>query len=339
MVEAGDLGERNDGGSLFRGVFPAINLLHGLDEDARVGWGQPEQRLIHLGDVADASDRLGQQPEEGESSGEGSSRAKGLGPQHQRVPGRGGGDNQLEGNNAAGVRDREVANRVLAEPGVIGRANHLGLVDISQVGIDLDEEVVAGERAGLAKLTAALALPGKRDPGGALEVGQGAPASRGAGHIAAMAELRRRFGVGRNNIRPPELAVAGFIADKSAKFPALWNVNYLHNGFQGGKPPGPACTRMVAAGDSRGNPADPMADVSTRAGCCRTPFRPKTPRPQGHCKRVAQGTEGGRLTRRTPNGCINACRPPKRVALSRAGNPLSANHDALYQILKRWCGL
>jgi hypothetical protein len=62
--------------------------------------------------------------------------------------------------------------------------------------------------------------------------------------------------------------------DECAEFPALWNIYYLHISFRGGERPWPAGARVVAAGDSRGNLADPLAYISTKAACWARQFGP-----------------------------------------------------------------
>ena len=178
------------------------------------------------------------------------------------------------------MSDAEVANQIGTELGVIRRVHYLGFVDIGKISINPDVQVEAGERARLAQQAAAMELRCKRDLGGTLDVGQGAPMSRGMAHIAAMAELGRCFGITRNDVGPSELAVTRLIADKSAETPALWNIDYLHINIRGSELPGPDGGRVATVGDSRGNPAYPTTDVSTKAGYCPLPFHPKSSNPR-----------------------------------------------------------
>jgi hypothetical protein len=69
------------------------------------------------------------------------------------VPGRGGGDTELESNDSARVGDGEVADRVCAEHGLIGGIYHRGFTDVRKIGVkigvNLDEELAPCEPSGI----------------------------------------------------------------------------------------------------------------------------------------------------------------------------------------------
>ena len=187
---------------------------------------------------------------------------------------RGRGDADLHSNYAAGMRNGDASNRVCAEYGVIRRIDHQGFAQMEKVGINLDEEVKPAERAGTSPSPAAAHLRAGSLPGSSLFLSQRAPKGRHPAKARPHADLPRGARVLWNDIRPPDLPIPGLERDKCAESPALWNVYYLHISLWGGERPGPVGARVVAAGDSRGNLADPLAYISTKAACWARQFGP-----------------------------------------------------------------
>src|ERR1035437_3607243 len=185
-----------------------------------------------------------------------------LGAEDDDVLGGFANDTELEAKGTVDVSDGELPHGVRAKPRGGGRVEDHGLAHDRQVAVELDEEQVSRESAGL--VHAAPGVGAKRGglPGGVLVFGQGAPEGAGAAHCSTPCHLDRGAGITWNNVSAADLTIAVLVADHSAGSAALGNISYLHIVLQAGWPAGAVIARKPGLGNLIRHPASLMGNSS-----------------------------------------------------------------------------
>ena len=222
---------RHYGSELDGQVLIAVLILEHLHEDFAADSRAAVADLVEVGDVRRALDGGGHGAEEAEVVADFPARAAGSGSLDE--PGLGakevGGLSELEGDDATGVGDGEAADGIGLEGGLHRRVFHDFEVEVESQGVDLEEQLAAGERAALAEAGLGLDAFGGGDPGLALGFGDGAPVFSDGGEHGADAALLGGSGVGRDHEGAADLAVAAGHGDGEAAFAGLGDVEDLHN--------------------------------------------------------------------------------------------------------------
>ena len=153
------------GGDGLGQVAPAVDLLHGSDEDALADGQQVELGKVEFGDVAHAAFRVGEQTQEGVVVNIGHTGALGSGAEDEDVLDRLGRERKFERDVAAEVGNIQARHRVRREDRDRARGWHHGQADRGQMDVDLDGEFVARQVTGLAEDRVGLAGAGQGVPG------------------------------------------------------------------------------------------------------------------------------------------------------------------------------
>ena len=134
-------------------VAPAVDLLHGSDEDALANGQQMELGKVEAGDVAHAAFRVGEQAQDAVVVNIGHAGALGPGAEDDDVLDRLGRERKFERDGAADVGNSETHHRVSRKDWDRPRGWHHAQAEGGQMDLALDGEFVARQARGYGVIT------------------------------------------------------------------------------------------------------------------------------------------------------------------------------------------